>query len=100
MVKFSRSYVQVIGNIWQPGIGTCAMQYSLSMHDVDAIGDIADRRCKEQHVPWSIAREDVGEWLSTHSGDCKNSDDFYAIIEDVDIEWADMESAFTYHDCV
>ena len=81
-----RNFVQVIGMIWQPLAGQCAMEYPLTAHDVANIG--------------RFTRGNVETWLSANSGDFQSIDDFRASVGDDEIEWADEESEFTYNDCV
>ena len=80
-----RNFVQVIGSIWMPA-GTCAMEYTLSRHDVESIGD--------------FTRENVEQWLATHAGDFQSIDDFQATVGDAWLEWADEESELLYGDCM
>ena len=80
-----RNLVQVIGSIWQPG-ATCAMEYTLSQHDVDSMG------------PFN--RTNVLSWLDTHAGDFQSIDDFRATIGDDFLEWEREESEITFNDCM
>ena len=97
------NYVQVIGKIWMPST-TAAMEYTLSPHDVDEINDYADIRSNQHwespYVEEGITREDVAQWLTTHSGDFQSVTDFHASIGDLDLDWEDVENAFVYHDCM
>ena len=81
-----RNFVQVLGHIWQPMAGPCAMEYPLTAHDVANIG--------------KFDRANVETWLSANSGDFQSIDDFRASVGDAEIEWADEESEITYNDCV
>ena len=80
-----RNFVQVIGMIWQPMAGQCAMEYTLSPHDVASMGD--------------FTRDTVQRWLDTHAGDFQSIDDFRASVGNDEIEWASEESELTYNDC-
>lgn len=65
----SRTYsaVRVIGQIWQPGVGTCAMEYSLDGPAVKGYMDALDL----------TEREAVHHWLVLgHAGDFQSIDDF------------------------
>ena len=97
------NYVQVVGQIWMPST-TAAMEYALSASDVEDIEEITDLRAANSHpgdyVQDEITREDVAEWLTTHSGDFQSVTDFSASIGDTDIDWDDIENAFIYNDCV
>ena len=96
-----KNYVQVVGEIWMPETTTGATQYTLSQSDMNDIELIADKR-------WGviaggsdeITREDVAEWLTTHSGDFRSVTDFCASIGGVEIEWDDLENAFMYSLCM
>ena len=98
-----RNYVQVVGTIWMPS-ATAAMEYPLSVRDVADINEIADIRAHSgsdcTYVNHDITREDVAEWLTTHSGDFQSVTDFNASIGDTDIDWDDEENAFIYNNCV
>lgn len=85
-VTIERNFVQVIGTIWQPGVGPCAVEYALNAHDVESIGD--------------FTRDNVERWLSTHSGDFQSIADFRATVGDDWIEFADEESELTFNDCM
>ncbi len=80
-----RNFVQVIGTIWMPAT-TAAMEYPLSSYDVENIG--------------KLTRENVEQWLTTHSGDFQGIDDFYATVGDTEIPWNSEESEMTYNDCM
>ena len=81
-----KNYVRVLGNIWQPGIGKCAMEYTLDSSDVENIGD--------------FTRENVERWLCTHSGDFQSIDDFSASVGEWEIGWANEENELAYWDCM
>lgn len=81
-----RNFVQVIGTIWMPA-ATCAMEYPLTAADVETIG-----------LP--LTRENVAEWLTTHSGDFQSIEDFRATIGDEWCEWEHEESELTFNDCM
>jgi hypothetical protein len=78
-MKFTieRNWIDVVGHIWQPGIGLCAMTYSLNKHDMDTIGE--------------PTRENVSAWIDTHSGDFQDIVDFRAVVGEVEIPWATEE---------
>jgi hypothetical protein len=88
------SKVRVIGHIWQPGIGTCAMDYSLSDYDLENARD----------EDGNLTRDSVQDWLDKNAGDFQQVEDFEADLEDGDtsvlIPWADEESEMTYNDCM
>ena len=86
-----KSVVQVLGEIWQPGAGPCAMDFTLTDHDVEMIGTPKNREC-------------VGMWLDMHAGDFSRIIDFSASIEQgeetIDLPWADEENEMTYNDAM
>ena len=89
-----KSFVNIIGHIWQPGIGVCAMSYPVSLYDIEHL----------RYEDGAITRDSIEDWLTTHSGDFRQVTDFSASIEDgeatIDIPWRDEESEFTYSDCM
>ncbi len=93
----TRSVVDVIGYIWQPGVGQCAMTYELTRSDVDNARDLPTRGRK-------ITRESLECWLDCHAGDFSEVTDFRASVEvdgeTVEIEWADEESELVFNDCM
>jgi hypothetical protein len=88
-----KSIVQMVGQIWQPGI-ICGQEKTLSDSDVD--------NCRDDDG--KITRESVEQWLMTHSGDFQSVMDFHASIEGgpntIDIPWATEEGEMQYYDCV
>ena len=91
------NYVEVIGSIWQPGVGTCAMRYDLSGYDLGNIIGYAEHLSGGDPT---ITRDAIEHWLSLNSGDFSGLDDFHASIDDDEFPWADEESEFVYHDCM
>lgn len=81
-----RNFIQVIGEIWQPGIGTCAMEYTLSSQDIENIGE--------------FTRENVQDWLGKNAGDFQRIEDFYALIGEGEILWENEKSELIYNDCM
>ena len=81
-----RNWVEIIGPIWWPSGAICAQRIELSGHDLENIGE--------------FTRDNVEEWLCTHSGDFQHVQDFYATAGDIEIPWDDEESEFTYQDCM
>lgn len=83
--------IEVIGYIWQPGTGICAMRYTLSDFDLSNM-DPHDR-------------DDVERWLMLHSGDFREISDFRADFhigdESVIHEWGKgEESEFAFSDAM
>jgi len=62
--------IDVLGRIWQPGVGPCAMTYTLRDYDVN---NIIDYSAGENPL---INREGVERWLSMNSGDFSSIIDF------------------------
>lgn len=84
-MKFTieRNWVEVVGTIWMPAV-TCGQRIDLSRYDMDNIGE--------------PTRENVEQWLSTHTGDFQSIQDFHAIIGEVEIPWATEEGELAYCD--
>jgi hypothetical protein len=76
--------IQVIGEIWQPGVGPCAMD--LTARCTDLLG--------------GFTRDSVQDWLDCHAGDFQIILDFAAIHGPEEIPWANEESELTYNDCM
>jgi hypothetical protein len=97
MPRYTRVYSQlnVVGRLWMPGV-KAAQTITLEARDIEHIrGD----------KPFaSITRDDVADWLTTHSGDFSEVIDFEARLsqgrEDVDLPWEDEENGFTFTDCM
>ena len=87
-MKFTieRNWIEAIGPIWWPAGAICAMRYDLSAYDMENIGE--------------ATRENVEQWLATHSGDFQHVEDFYAAIGETEIPWEKEENEFTYADCM
>lgn len=85
-----KNFVQVIGAIWMPAI-TCAMEYPLADYDLETMRD---------EESGEITREDIEQWLTTHSGDFQGIDDFRASIGETEYPWTHEESEWTYNECV
>lgn len=80
------NYIEVIGEIWQPGTGPCAHRYDLRPYDVENIGE--------------PTRENVSAWLAKNAGDFQSIIDFHAIVGEVDLPWGSGdESELTYNSC-
>lgn len=91
-----KSTIDVIGNIWQPGVGTCAITYEPNFHDVkNMYADVGGTY---------LTRESVERWLLLHSGDFSHVEDFRASIWDGERDWdfdfASEESELTFNDCM
>lgn len=83
-------HVQVLGHIWQPGIGPCAMERDLSDYDVG-------------NIEQPVTRETVLDWVYLHMGDFREILDFSAYVKGVDtveIPWENEENEFTYMDAM
>ena len=78
-------YILVVGRIWMPAI-TCSLRINLSQYDLDNIG--------------KFTRENVEQWLSTHSGDFQSVQDFYATAGRKHIPWATEEGEMAYMETI
>src|SRR6266571_645701 len=117
----SKSFVQVVGAIWQPGFDACAMSYDLNSYDLGSIigysadscevencgMDLAHRYFDPEH-PYEhpITREGVERWLDTGgAGDFRHVTDFRVDIELPDgpnfvSDWQSEESEIIYNDAM
>lgn len=87
----ARNYVDVLGTIWWPVGSTAAMRYNVSAHDIENMRNEDDGL---------IERDDVEQWLGTHSGDFSSITDFAAYIDGQEYDWEHEDSEWTYHDCM
>jgi hypothetical protein len=78
MKPVRRAYVQVIGYIWMPSHVECSYTFQLSDSDLKNIGD--------------FTRDNVEEWLSSHSGDFRSISDFCAVCGSEELNWAKEDS--------
>ena len=87
----TKQQIQVVGYIWQPGVGLCAYEKSLDTSDMENIGDVRDR-------------EAVAQWIDKNFGDFQSIEDFRADFhlgdENVIHEWGREESEMAYNDCM
>lgn len=83
--------VDVIGRIWQPLSGVCAMSFNLTMNDVQDIRGSGDGQ---------LTRDGVRLWLSSNAGDFQSIQDFRADTEDFLSDWADPNSEYAFLDCM
>jgi len=79
-----KNFVRVIGKGWY-GQKMC-YEYPLSKSDAENIGE--------------FIRENIEDWLSTHSGDFQSIDDFYATVGEDEIQFKDEEKEMEYWDIV
>lgn len=88
------SYVDVIGEIWQPGVGLCAQRVNLQSNDIENMRGGSGK----------ITRDSIERWLRIHAGDFQSITDFSASIEDgedtLDFAWANEESECVHSDCM
>lgn len=90
------SKVDVIGQIWQPGIGACAMSYDIP--DSALAGIRKQGRGK-------YTRAAVEDWLSARTGGFQSVEDFRVTISDdkgrdFDSDFRKEESELTWNDCM
>jgi len=98
----TKSLLRVVGNIWQPGIGLCAMEYNLDDYDVGCMRETDGDTLPVTEGP--ITRESVQRWIDTHCGDFSNVVDWWASIENngetIEFHWQDEQHEVDYYDCV
>jgi len=80
------NWIDLVGEIWQPGVGPCAYRYTLRPSDVENIGE--------------PTRENVQSWLDKNAGDFQTVIDFHAVVGEVDLPWSDPENKMTFLDCM
>jgi hypothetical protein len=74
MPVLTSSCIDVIGSIWQPGVGMCAMRYNLDKFDVR---NIAIRSSDgDNGFADTLTRDGVESYLMLHSGDFSSIKDF------------------------
>lgn len=72
--------IDVIGHIWQPGAGVCAMTYRLGVEDVAGLRSCIQASCGADRD--NLLRIDMQRWLDCNAGDFQDILDFHAIIDD------------------
>lgn len=86
----TKQRIQVIGYIWQPGVGICAAQCDLTPYDMDSIGE--------------PTRQVVQHWIDTHFGDFSEVTDFCADFhvgdKHVVLAWQNEESECAFNDAM
>jgi hypothetical protein len=80
-----RNWIDILGVIWLPPV-TAGYKQSLTKYDMENIGE--------------PTRENVEQWLTSHSGNFQRVIDFHAVVGEVDIPWEKEENEFEYLDCV
>jgi hypothetical protein len=97
MPRYTRVYsvIRVVGRLWMPQ-ALAATDITLSDYDLGNIS--GDKPLSE------VTREDVEQWLMTHSGDFSEVIDLSVSISrgDLDLEfpWEQEENEVTYFDCM
>jgi hypothetical protein len=97
------AYVELIGYIWQPGVGICAYGYELRDYDLRNIlaeAITGDVEVTPENLAARFTRERVADWLAMNAGDFQRVTDFRAVAGDVELAWADEESEFAYNDAM
>jgi hypothetical protein len=88
----TKSVVEVIGSIWQPGVGVCAQRIEMDSYD---IGNATDD-------DGQVTRGSLQGWLDCNAGDFQDITDFRASLEidgdTVTIDWEDEQSELAYND--
>lgn len=84
------SYVNILGELWMPN---CVVSLHVTLRDYDI---------ENMRTDGPITREDVNQWLTSHSGDFQRVIDFQASIEDgdrtIDIPWSSEDTELAYLD--
>lgn len=75
------AYVLILGKLWMPSV-TASMRTDLRDYDLENIGE--------------FTRENVEQWLMTHSGDFSSVTDFCAVCGNVEIPWSSEENEMIY----
>lgn len=79
------AYVLILGKLWMP-MCDASQRQDLSNYDLENIGE--------------FTRENVEQWLMTHSGDFSSVTDFYAVCGDVEIPWSSEDNEMAYYDTI
>ena len=88
--------IHVIGKIWQPGIGTCAMLRKLTAYDAE---NMRGRFGK-------LTRGSVETWARMNMGDFQSVDDFSVIVHNTlrnnvfVSDWSSDTSEAIFNDCL
>lgn len=85
-ISYERNWIDVVGEIWWPFGLACSYRYELSAYDIHNIGE--------------LTRDNVEDWVLTHSGDFSKVLDFCAYIKDYVSGWATEEGECAWMDCV
>jgi hypothetical protein len=101
-LTISISYVRVIGHIWQPGFGICAMEYRLNDYHVGCARETTGDTLPVSEGP--ITRESLQRWIDTNTSDFSSVEDWSASIENngvtVEFDWEKEDSEVTYWECI
>ena len=100
-MKFTieRNWIDVVGTIWMPEI-VCGQRIDLRAYDIENMRnkcEVAGCPCGGLDAP--ISRWEVEQWLATNAGDFQRIQDFYAVVGEVEIEWATEEGELAYDAC-
>lgn len=76
------NYVIILGGIWAPYGALCSLRVNLSPSDLANIEE--------------FTRENVSNWLTSHSGDFSSIKGFYATAGNTTLDWEseELESAY------
>lgn len=83
MRRVRRAYVIVLGRIWMPNC-LASLRIDLRDYDLENIGE--------------FTRDNVEQWLTSHSGDFSSVVDFTAECGNTRIEWESEENELAYLD--
>lgn len=80
--------IQVVGQIWQPGMGLCTYSYSPGSSQLQPA-------LNKKY----LSRKDVDEWLKKHAGDFSQVEDYCVINNDkVVFPWKEPKNEAIYAD--
>ena len=88
--------IHVIGKIWQPGIGTCAMLRKLTSYDAGNMQDVSGK----------LTRDSVEMWASMNMGDFQIVEDFSVVVHNTFknnvfvSDWSSDSSEAIFNDCL
>lgn len=85
MRKVRIAYVRILGKPWMSRCDV-SMDVNLSDHDLENIGE--------------FTRDNVEQWLTSHSGDFSEVTDFTAVCGETEIPWSSEENEMAYLDTI
>jgi len=77
------AFIQILGKMWMPK-SNASQERALSDYDLENIGE--------------FTRENVEQWLTSHSGDFSEVIDFTAVCGEIEIHWSNEDNEMAYLD--